>query len=81
MEDEETSAILNLSQSESGGTGGVRCLECGAVYDKPAGVYSEDASLGCPDCGYLGWLAASVPFTPADAPIRFALGRLRLRPV
>lgn len=92
MEDEEISATLNLSQPETGrgtelsgngsasGVEGVRCLECGAVFDKPAGVQSEDAIPGCPDCGYHGWLAASVPFRTADAPIRFVLGRLRPRP-
>jgi hypothetical protein len=55
----------------------VRCLECGAVYSKPAGRGTLKANPGCPDCGYLGWLAASIPFSPADAPTRFVLGRPR----
>jgi hypothetical protein len=55
----------------------VRCLECGTVYSKPHGRGTLRANPGCPHCGYLGWLAASVPFSPADAPTRFVLGRPR----
>src|SRR2546428_71681 len=39
----------------------VRCLECGAVYAKPAGGGTARANPGCPDCGYVGWLSGSVP--------------------
>jgi hypothetical protein len=40
----------------------VRCLECGAVYDKPAGGGTVNANPGCPECGYVGWLSAAIPF-------------------
>ena len=32
----------------------VRCLECGAVYSKPAGGGTVRQNPGCPDCGYVG---------------------------
>jgi predicted nucleic acid-binding Zn-ribbon protein len=35
----------------------VRCLECGAVYAKPAGGGTVHSNPGCPECGYLGWMA------------------------
>jgi predicted nucleic acid-binding Zn-ribbon protein len=37
----------------------VRCLECGAVYAKPAGGGTVRSNPGCPECGYLGWVAAA----------------------
>ncbi len=40
----------------------VRCLECGAVYSKPAAGGTMTANPGCPDCGYLGWLPLALPF-------------------
>jgi predicted nucleic acid-binding Zn-ribbon protein len=44
----------------------VRCLDCGAVYAKPARGSTEKVNPGCPDCGYVGWLAVDVPIrTPA----------------
>ncbi len=39
----------------------VRCLECGAVYSKPARGGTVAANPGCPDCGYLGWLPVTIP--------------------
>lgn len=57
----------------------VRCLECGAVYAKPAGGGTEHANPGCPECGYLGWLSAAIPFTPASARTRFVVDQLRRR--
>ena len=39
----------------------VRCLECGAVYAKPAGGGTVYANPGCPSCGYVGWIPLSVP--------------------
>ncbi len=36
----------------------VQCLECGAVYAKPAGGGTVQENPGCPDCGYVGWAAA-----------------------
>ena len=35
---------------------GVRCLECGAIYAKPAGAGIVRSNPGCPECGYLGWV-------------------------
>jgi hypothetical protein len=56
----------------------VRCLECGAVYSKPAVGGTVTANPGCPECGYLGWLSSSIPFSE-DAPrLRSVAGR-RLR--
>jgi predicted nucleic acid-binding Zn-ribbon protein len=57
----------------------VRCLDCGGVYAKPAGGGTVEQNPGCPDCGYVGWLSASVPVTEsvglrrssADRPRRF----------
>jgi hypothetical protein len=39
----------------------VRCLECGGIYAKPAGGGTVEKNPGCPDCGYVGWLSATVP--------------------
>jgi predicted nucleic acid-binding Zn-ribbon protein len=38
----------------------VRCLECGAVYAKPSGGGTVRENPGCPDCGYVGWIAAGI---------------------
>jgi hypothetical protein len=38
----------------------VRCLECGAIYSKPAGGGTVEQNPGCPDCGYVGWMSISV---------------------
>jgi hypothetical protein len=38
----------------------VRCLECGAVYAKPAGGGTVRENPGCPECGYVGWVAADI---------------------
>jgi hypothetical protein len=44
----------------------VECLECGAVYAKPAGGGTVRENPGCPDCGYVGWVAAvDRPFNEA----------------
>ena len=42
----------------------VRCLECGALYAKPAGGGTVRSNPGCPECGYLGWVA--VPSRSSD---------------
>jgi hypothetical protein len=55
----------------------VRCLECGVVYAKPAGGGTVRANPGCPECGYVGWLAVSVPVSTELAQHRFFAGRLR----
>jgi hypothetical protein len=57
----------------------VRCLECGAMYAKPSGGGTVRANPGCPECGYVGWLAVSVPVSRELAQHRFFAGRLRRR--
>jgi hypothetical protein len=42
----------------------VRCLECGTKYVKPAEGGTVHENPGCPRCGYLGWIAATVPPSP-----------------
>jgi predicted nucleic acid-binding Zn-ribbon protein len=42
----------------------VRCLECGAIYPKPAGGGTVRSNPGCPECGYLGWVG--VQGRPSD---------------
>jgi hypothetical protein len=37
----------------------VRCLECGAVYAKPAGGGTVRENPGCPECGYVGWVSTT----------------------
>jgi hypothetical protein len=39
----------------------VRCLECGTKYAKPADGGTMHENPGCPRCGYVGWIAASIP--------------------
>src|SRR3954447_23834259 len=39
----------------------VRCLECGAVYSKPADGGTVRENPGCPECGYVGWVVADTP--------------------
>ena len=41
----------------------VRCLECGTAYSKPGEGGTVQENPGCPRCGYLGWISASVPFS------------------
>ena len=58
----------------------VRCLECGALYAKPAGGGTVQANPGCPECGYVGWVATERPKShPAQQQHRFFGGRLRRR--
>lgn len=40
---------------------GVRCLECGEVYAKPAAGGIVDKNPGCPACGYVGWIPLTLP--------------------
>jgi hypothetical protein len=49
----------------------VRCLECGAVYAKPRAGGTVRENPGCPECGYVGWMAT--------APATFSEGLLRRR--
>jgi hypothetical protein len=59
-------------------TEAVRCLECGAVYSKPAWGGTVTANPGCPECGYLGWLSSSIPFSE-HAPRHRSFGDHRQR--
>ena len=56
----------------------VRCLGCGAVYSKPARGGTVTSNPGCPDCGYVGWLATSLA-TALALRHRFAADPLRRR--
>ena len=47
----------------------VRCLECSAVYAKPAAGGTVQKNPGCPDCGYVGWIPVSLP-PEREAPSR-----------
>jgi hypothetical protein len=54
----------------------VRCLECGAVYAKPRGGGTLRENPGCPECGYVGWMATSTyQFNEGWTPPRSAAGR------
>jgi hypothetical protein len=48
----------------------VLCLECGSVYTKPTRGGTARANPGCPDCGYVGWVATRVPVTTGSEPHR-----------
>jgi hypothetical protein len=47
----------------------VRCLECGAIYSKPAGGGTSCSNPGCPHCGYVGWAATSLLTDPLPLPL------------
>jgi predicted nucleic acid-binding Zn-ribbon protein len=57
----------------------VRCLECGSVYAKPAAGGTVRENPGCPDCGYVGWVATDNEraFNEAWSRRRFVAGRLQ----
>jgi hypothetical protein len=55
----------------------VRCLECGAKYVKPADGGTVHENPGCPKCGYVGWISATIPASTGDALRRFAGDRRR----
>ena len=46
----------------------VRCLDCGLAYTKPTGGGTAEQNPGCPRCGYIGWIPASVDVIPAPGP-------------
>jgi hypothetical protein len=63
----------NLTVLES-----VRCLDCGATYAKPSAGGTVRENPGCPDCGYVGWVAAGlIPFAESTLPHRSVSDRLR----
>jgi ribosomal protein S27AE len=48
----------------------VRCLECGATYAKVAQGGTASRNPGCPSCGYVGWILATIPPCPPVTPER-----------
>ncbi len=58
----------------------VQCLECSTRYVKPADGGTVHENPGCPKCGYLGWISATIPAatSTSDGLRRFAAD---LRPV
>jgi hypothetical protein len=50
----------------------VRCLECGTKYVKPADGGTVNENPGCPKCGYLGWISATIPASGSGGLRRFA---------
>jgi hypothetical protein len=45
----------------------VRCLECGVKYVKPSDGSTVQRNPGCPRCGYVGWILATIPSAPTAA--------------
>ena len=58
MEENRQSEAPSLSVYEN-----VLCLECAAVYTKPTRGGTARSNPGCPECGYVGWVATAVPVT------------------
>jgi hypothetical protein len=56
MGDDSGEGGPNLAVYES-----VSCLECGTVYAKPSHGGTARSNPGCPDCGYVGWVAVTAP--------------------
>ena len=50
----------------------VRCLECGTKYVKPADGGTVNENPGCPKCGYVGWISATIPARGSGGLRRFA---------
>jgi hypothetical protein len=75
--------LLDVASGSSGDGGpelaiveSVRCLECGAVYAKPRAGGTVRENPGCPECGYVGWVAtAPAAFSEDWSPRRSAAGR------
>ena len=57
----------------------VRCLSCGVIYAKPKGGGTVSANPGCPECGYVGWVLETLPFTRDALQLRSVGDRLRRR--
>ena len=55
------------------------CHQCGAVDAKPTGGVTVRANPGCPECGYVGWLAVAIPVSPELVRHRSVAGRPRRR--
>ena len=56
----------------------VRCLDCGATYEKPNAGGTVSRNPGCPRCSYLGWVPV-VMASPDDEPPRLGAGPLQLQ--
>ena len=50
----------------------VSCLECGEIYAKPTDGGTVQRNPGSLRCGYVGWLAVTLP---QYGPRRYAAGR------
>ena len=74
MEETQTATTSDLAVLES-----VRCLECDTVYAKPAGGGTALSNPGCPECGYVGWISASIPFSRGSSRRHYVAGRQRHR--
>jgi predicted nucleic acid-binding Zn-ribbon protein len=74
MEPKSSGDSRNLALLES-----VRCLDCGAVYAKPSRGGTAVANPGCPECGYVGWLAVTIPLGRGHEQFRPVAGRSRRR--
>jgi hypothetical protein len=59
----------------------VRCLECGAKYVKPVDGGTVHENPGCPKCGYVGWISATIPASAAGGLRHFAGDRRRHRAI
>jgi ribosomal protein S27AE len=57
----------------------VRCLECDAVYSKPADGGTVRENPGCPECGYVGWVMADRPRAEDAPPTRSVADHRRHR--
>ena len=44
----------------------VRCLDCGFAYTKPLKGGATEKHPGCPRCGYVGWIPATVDVIPGE---------------
>jgi hypothetical protein len=53
--------LIMEPRSAPTGTGLVRCLDCGTVYEQPA---HRDESAPCPTCGYVGWIVLAAEDDP-----------------
>jgi hypothetical protein len=76
VESDTGDVMPSLSVVES-----VRCLDCGAVYVKPSAGGTVRENPGCPECGYVGWVAAESreSFSERRSRIHFAVDPLQHR--
>lgn len=53
------------AEARTGSLQEVRCLACHAVYELPLDAGAA-ADTGCPECGAVVWLAATIPPAESD---------------